>query len=151
MKSNVEWKKWGEVDPLYAVASWAGKQRGQSNPWTDEEFYELGRSDWADFVRHWQGTFMIHLPLYELPDMAISKFVRPVFGWSKRLSDWKAAIDRRRMLRGTGSGVMRRLRFQRSALWAALRQIGFEQLECRGFSVRSNDSFHDFVFGRRLS
>jgi ubiquinone/menaquinone biosynthesis C-methylase UbiE len=54
MKSNIEWEKWGESDPLYAVATWEGKERGSPNAWTDTEFYELGRSDWADFVKHWR-------------------------------------------------------------------------------------------------
>jgi ubiquinone/menaquinone biosynthesis C-methylase UbiE len=55
MKSNIEWKKWGERDPLYAVATWKGKDRESSEAWTDDEFYELGRSDWADFVKRWQS------------------------------------------------------------------------------------------------
>jgi SAM-dependent methyltransferase len=54
MKSNIEWQKWGEHDPLYAVATWEGKERGSKTAWTDSDFYELGRSDWADFVKHWQ-------------------------------------------------------------------------------------------------
>lgn len=54
MKSNIEWEKWGERDPLYAVATWPGKERGSPSAWTDEEFYELGRLDWTDFLKHWQ-------------------------------------------------------------------------------------------------
>jgi ubiquinone/menaquinone biosynthesis C-methylase UbiE len=54
MKSNIEWEKWGERDPLYAVSTWKGKERGSPDAWTDAEFYELGRSDWADFLRQWQ-------------------------------------------------------------------------------------------------
>ncbi len=52
--SNVEWERWGQVDPLYGVASWAGKERGGVAPWTDDEFYQLGRSDWQDFLAHWK-------------------------------------------------------------------------------------------------
>lgn len=26
--SNAEWEKWGELDPLYGVASWEGKGAG---------------------------------------------------------------------------------------------------------------------------
>jgi ubiquinone/menaquinone biosynthesis C-methylase UbiE len=55
MKSNVEWKTWGKVDPLFGVASWAGRDRGGPNPWTDEEFYALGK-DWHDFDAAWQRT-----------------------------------------------------------------------------------------------
>jgi ubiquinone/menaquinone biosynthesis C-methylase UbiE len=55
MKSNVEWRLWGKLDPLYGVASWAGRQRGGKNPWSDEEFYALGE-DWHDFDKAWRST-----------------------------------------------------------------------------------------------
>jgi SAM-dependent methyltransferase len=54
LASNKEWKKWGEIDPLFGVASWQNKQRGGSSPWTDEQFYQLGESDWEGFARHWE-------------------------------------------------------------------------------------------------
>jgi ubiquinone/menaquinone biosynthesis C-methylase UbiE len=54
LASNTEWKKWGEIDPLFGVASWQGKHKEGSNPWSDEEFYNLGESDWKDFQRHWE-------------------------------------------------------------------------------------------------
>lgn len=54
MKSNQEWKEWGKVDPLFAVASWKERDKGGNNPWTDEEFYALGKSDWEDFFAQWQ-------------------------------------------------------------------------------------------------
>jgi ubiquinone/menaquinone biosynthesis C-methylase UbiE len=54
LDSNVEWKKWGEDDPLFGVSALEGKQKGGPSPWTDEEFYALGESDWSDFSAHWQ-------------------------------------------------------------------------------------------------
>lgn len=54
LKSNAEWKQWGKDDPLWGVASWANKQKGGCSEWTEEEFYELGQSDWRDFFLHWQ-------------------------------------------------------------------------------------------------
>lgn len=51
--SQSDWKKWGHVDPLFGVASWAGRRQGGATPWTDEEFYDLGREDWADFASLW--------------------------------------------------------------------------------------------------
>lgn len=54
LSSNKEWKKWGEIDPLFGVASWQNKERDSSNPWTDKEFYQLGKLDWQDFSRHWE-------------------------------------------------------------------------------------------------
>jgi ubiquinone/menaquinone biosynthesis C-methylase UbiE len=52
--SNLEWQKWGEVDPLYAVSTWVGREKGGDNAWTDEEFYALGAMDWRLFQEHWQ-------------------------------------------------------------------------------------------------
>jgi ubiquinone/menaquinone biosynthesis C-methylase UbiE len=54
MRSNIERQLWGEKDPLYAVATWPGKDVGSTSAWKDTEFYELGRSDWADFSAQWQ-------------------------------------------------------------------------------------------------
>jgi SAM-dependent methyltransferase len=53
-RSNTEWERWGEVDPLWAVASWAGKEAGSESAWTEEEFYALGSQDWTDFLAHWK-------------------------------------------------------------------------------------------------
>jgi len=52
--TNEEWKRWGEVDPLWGVAFWGGKQRGGPHPWTDADFYALGGSDWSDFLGRWK-------------------------------------------------------------------------------------------------
>jgi ubiquinone/menaquinone biosynthesis C-methylase UbiE len=55
MRSNVEWKQWGRLDPLYGVASFTGRERDGENPWTDEEFYALG-ADWHEFDAAWLRT-----------------------------------------------------------------------------------------------
>lgn len=54
MKSDKEWKYWGSADPLFAVASWEGKQAGTPGAWTEEEFLSLGASDVADIAAHWR-------------------------------------------------------------------------------------------------
>jgi SAM-dependent methyltransferase len=53
VKSNHEWIEWGKRDPLFGVATWPGHERGGSQAWTDDAFYELGRSDWATFLARW--------------------------------------------------------------------------------------------------
>jgi SAM-dependent methyltransferase len=50
LRSSTEWEQLARQDPLYAVSAWPGK-RGR---WGADEFYALGRSDWADFARHWR-------------------------------------------------------------------------------------------------
>lgn len=52
--SNVEWKRWGEVDPLYGVATGDGKAKGGPSPWTDDEFYTSGKVPWDEFLSHWE-------------------------------------------------------------------------------------------------
>jgi SAM-dependent methyltransferase len=54
VSANVEWRRWGEIDPLYGVCSWPGRRRTDSNPWTEEEFFALGASDWQDYLRQWE-------------------------------------------------------------------------------------------------
>lgn len=54
LKSNAEWKQWGKDDPLFGVAAWAGKEKDGASPWTEEEFYANGESDWRDFLGQWQ-------------------------------------------------------------------------------------------------
>ena len=54
LDSNTEWKKWGEEDPLYGVSTWKDKAKDGASPWTEDEFYNLGRSDWNDFSRRWK-------------------------------------------------------------------------------------------------
>jgi ubiquinone/menaquinone biosynthesis C-methylase UbiE len=257
MKSNIEWEKWGEHDPLYAVASWPGKERGSSNAWTDAEFYELGRSDWADFLKHWQqyglkpghcveigcgagrmtkqlagtfqrvtgvdvsqhqldyarghisasnvtltitdgtrlpvadrscdaafsthvfqhfeshndalqvfreihrglvegGTLMIHLPLYDLPEVEASMILAPVAflckklnDLHKRLSDLKVAIRRRQLRKGKWKSVMRMLYFDRRRLIRELRDIGFSDIEFSMFAMRSNNDYHGVVLATK--
>ena len=64
LKTNSEWLEWGRRDPLFGVASWAKKNADGATPWTDEEFYSLGASDWKDFNERWAkygytaGTFV---------------------------------------------------------------------------------------------
>ena len=53
LRSDAEWKWWGERDPLFAVATWPGRQHGGPTPWTPEAFRALGEADAADIFRHW--------------------------------------------------------------------------------------------------
>jgi ubiquinone/menaquinone biosynthesis C-methylase UbiE len=53
MKSNQEWIKWGSRDPLFGVATWPGHEREGPKAWTNEAFYEMGKSDWSDFIARW--------------------------------------------------------------------------------------------------
>jgi ubiquinone/menaquinone biosynthesis C-methylase UbiE len=54
LATNSEWHEWGRRDPLFGVASWPNKNVEGGAPWTDEEFYALGKSDWRDFEVRWR-------------------------------------------------------------------------------------------------
>lgn len=54
LKSNIEWKQWGKEDPLWGVASCPDRQKSGARPWTDDEFYAYGASNWQDFCGQWQ-------------------------------------------------------------------------------------------------
>ena len=45
---------WGKTNPLFAVASWENRNREGTSPWTEDEFFQLGKSDWQDFVLRWE-------------------------------------------------------------------------------------------------
>jgi SAM-dependent methyltransferase len=53
MRSDAEWKAWGKKDPMFAVATWAGRDKAGGIPWTPEAFLALGKSDIEDVMRHW--------------------------------------------------------------------------------------------------
>lgn len=244
LKSNIEWKQWGKEDPLWGVASWAGKQKDGATPWTDEEFYALGASDWRDFLGHWQqygidtascleigcgagrmtrqlagtfarvvavdvsegmvararqavgdnvefavidglhlplgdgavqgvfsthvlqhldsveigfayfremyrvlgagGSLMVHLPLYELPAGPERRWMHLLHAASRRLSDVRAHLRRRR-----GIKTMRGTPYPIGSLTAYLKNLGFQRVEFRIFPVTSNGELHPFVFATR--
>jgi SAM-dependent methyltransferase len=52
--SNIEWTAWAQKDPLYAVATCPERNKGGQTPWSDDDFYALGKSDWEDFRERWQ-------------------------------------------------------------------------------------------------
>ncbi len=53
LSSDGDWIRWGEVDPLWAVVTAEGKQKSGPSPWTDQEFYALGASDWEGHRALW--------------------------------------------------------------------------------------------------
>lgn len=39
----------GRIHPFWGVGAWPGREAGGLNPWTAQEFYAPGFSDWVDF------------------------------------------------------------------------------------------------------
>lgn len=52
--SNIEWTAWARRDPLYAVATTPDRDKGGATPWSDQEFYAIGKTDWEDFRQRWE-------------------------------------------------------------------------------------------------
>lgn len=53
-KSNIEWQQWAKTDPLYGVATIAGREKGGPNPWTEEQFYTYGELIFSEYYPAWQ-------------------------------------------------------------------------------------------------
>ncbi|HYN82042.1 MAG TPA: class I SAM-dependent methyltransferase [Gemmatimonadaceae bacterium] len=53
MRSTAEWRFWGRYDPMWAVATWEGRQHDGPHPWTIDDFLAAGRSDCTDIMRQW--------------------------------------------------------------------------------------------------
>jgi ubiquinone/menaquinone biosynthesis C-methylase UbiE len=64
--SNVEWKAWAKRDPLFAVATCPDKDKDGATPWSDDEFYALGESDWDDFHTRWGHHGLKHESCVEI-------------------------------------------------------------------------------------
>jgi ubiquinone/menaquinone biosynthesis C-methylase UbiE len=54
-RSNIEWRRFGNLDPLYGVASWEGRNKRGPNPWTEAEFYGSGAVNCAEYVGRWES------------------------------------------------------------------------------------------------
>jgi SAM-dependent methyltransferase len=54
LASNQEWNAWGQIDPLYGVATIPDRAKTGAKPWTDDAFYELGAIDWNFFRAKWE-------------------------------------------------------------------------------------------------
>jgi ubiquinone/menaquinone biosynthesis C-methylase UbiE len=55
MRSNREWRLWGERDPLYGVLTLPGHARGEAGAWTAKTFYEHGAREWPRLLHDWQS------------------------------------------------------------------------------------------------
>ena len=45
---------------MYGVMAWRGRQRSGDNPWTEDDFYKQGKSDWNDFKSRWDRYGHVH-------------------------------------------------------------------------------------------
>lgn len=54
LPSNKEWIFWGRTDPLFGVASKSGREFDGPNPWTNDEFLEMGRKYFSEVWRQWE-------------------------------------------------------------------------------------------------
>ncbi len=66
VRSSEEWTAWGKLDPLYAVATAQGKAKSDSDPWSDNAFFQSGQQAWQLFRRHWQGYGLVRETCLEI-------------------------------------------------------------------------------------
>ena len=92
------------------------------------------------------GTMMIHLPIYEWPniDRLLAIVFERAFRARQSISRLKAALKRK-----WGALIMRGTWYERSWLAGELRAMGFQAIEFSTFAVASNGSHHSFVLARK--
>jgi ubiquinone/menaquinone biosynthesis C-methylase UbiE len=91
------------------------------------------------------GTFMVHMPLHTFPlEGKFSKLARAGYQLNIAL-----AILKSRIKRAVGRMFMRGISHETAALFAALQQIGFSQVEFVTFPVRTNNHLHPCVLGTK--
>lgn len=66
MRSDIEWKKWGEVDPLFSKAPWPGQKEPPRQTWSEEALFALGERDWADCVVKWRQYGLLTESCFEI-------------------------------------------------------------------------------------
>ncbi len=79
-RSNAEWQRWGEIDPMFGVSSWAGKRIGDEGAWQEEEFLALGEQDWGDFRTRWEHYGLTPGACVEIGSGA-GRMTRPMAGY----------------------------------------------------------------------
>ena len=92
------------------------------------------------------GTMMIHLPIYEWPNIARSLTILfdRAFRARQSISRFKAAMKRK-----WGALIMRGTWYERVWLTGRLRAIGFQAIEFSNVAVASDGSYHSFVLARK--
>lgn len=85
MRTDKEWVLWGKSDPLFAVSSWPGREKGGPNPWTKAEFYNLGESDWNDFFKRWNSYGLKEEHVLEI-GCGAGRITRPLAKCFKRVT-----------------------------------------------------------------
>lgn len=66
MRSDIEWKKWGEVDPLFSKAPWPGHKEPPGQGWSEQAVFALGESDWADYLVKWRQYGLVTDSCFEI-------------------------------------------------------------------------------------
>lgn len=93
------------------------------------------------------GALMVHLPVFILP--AGLERLEIAYRAKRRLGDWRARVQRRKMVNAGGPPIMRGQSYLWAALEEALRSYGMVDIEFAVFRVESNDSAHSVVMARK--
>ena len=95
------------------------------------------------------GSLMIHFPIYRWPT---SLRAYPLLHkWQTRMSDWKAAFNRRLIQQGVFRPLMRVLAFPVDWAFQELPKMGFTQVEIVIIPLTRNGDPHAFVLARKAT
>ena len=146
--SNVEGRRWGEIDPLFGVAAAKGRERGGASPRTDGEFYELGVRHWAAFHPTWQCYGLDYASCLEVGWSCAFEYV---YHLRKIVGDIRARVLRPLIARGLARPLMRYLGYPAHYIFGALPALGLVDIEIVILAAERNVDLHPFVFARRAA
>jgi SAM-dependent methyltransferase len=106
-------------------------------------------ANWREVARVLRpgGTFLVHVPVHQWPGGL--EVGQRVYDARRKLGDWRASVQRRRMQVAGGAPIMRGQSYAWGQLEPFLEDCGFENLELRFFRVRINRGQHSIVLGRK--
>jgi hypothetical protein len=89
----------------------------------------------------------VHVPVHQWPGGL--EPLQHVYDGRRKLGDWRASLQRRRMATAGAPPIMRGQSYAWHELEPMLESLGFEQLQLRFFRVRINQGQHSIVLGRK--
>jgi SAM-dependent methyltransferase len=150
VSSNVEWKEWGQADPLIPLETASVSAAFSAHVFQHLDSLSHASAYFREVARVLApgGTVMIHLPIHRWP--AMPRVFDAAYHLRKGVGDIRAWIERRLIRAGwSHHHFMRGLSYPTEYLFDFLRTCGFEDVEIFVFRTSKENAVHPFVLARR--